>query len=97
MDDWWNCLRLFYRCDDTKDIVDSEADKKTGTRTLINTLELKKHHLFLYLFLILPFALVPLFIFYHTLPPYLWPLMLFVIPGFMIFYFMLKHSESKTP
>jgi len=80
----------------TKDIVDSEADKKTGTRTLINTFGIRKAAFISLPFLIFPFATVPFFIHYRIMSSYLIPLTIFVIPGFLIFYFMLKQQESKT-
>ncbi len=80
----------------TKDIVDVEADIKTGTRTLINTFGIHKAAYLSLPFLVLPFALVPIFIYYEALPRYLWPLVFFIIPSLLIFYFMLQHNESKT-
>ena len=80
----------------TKDIVDSEADKKTGIHTLINTFGIKKAAFISLPFLILPFAFIPFFIGYELMKPYLLPLTIFVIPAFIIFYLMLKYHESQT-
>ncbi len=80
----------------TKDIVDREADKKTGIRTLINTYGIKTTAYISLPFLIIPFAAFPLFIHYQLLKGYLLPLTIFVIPSAFIFYFMLQHHESKT-
>ena len=80
----------------TKDIVDCDADKRTGTRTLINTFGIKKAAFISFPFLFFPFALVPFFIYYGMLKSYLMPLTLFTIPGFVIFYLMLRSHESKT-
>ena len=80
----------------TKDIVDCEADRKTGTRTLINTFGLKKAAYISLPFLILPFATVPVFIHFDVLKPYFLPLIIFMIPAFFVFYLMLKQHENQT-
>jgi len=80
----------------TKDIVDCEADKRTGTRTLINTFGTKKAAFISFPFLFFPFAFVPFFVYYGMLNSYLLPLTIFVIPGFIIFYLMCKENESET-
>jgi len=79
----------------TKDIVDSEADRRTGTRTLINTYGRKKTALICFPFMLFPFLFIPIFI-NHGLEPYLWPLILTVIPTFLILYLMIRPTESKT-
>lgn len=80
----------------TKDIVDSEADKLTGTRTLINTFGLQKAAYISLPFLVLPFASIPFLVHYHLINSYLLPLTIFILPSFLIFYFILKHNESRT-
>jgi len=80
----------------TKDIVDSEADKRTGTRTLINTFGTKKAAFISFPFLFFPFAFVPLFVYYGLLNSYMLPITIFAIPGFIIFYLMRKEDESET-
>ncbi len=80
----------------TKDIVDSVADKKTGTKTLINTYGIKKSAFISLPFLFSPFVVVPILVRYNFLNSYLLPLTIFTIPGFMIFYLMLKSHESKA-
>jgi len=80
----------------TKDIVDCEADKKTGTRTLINTFGLKKAAYISLPFLIIPFASIPVFIHLGVFEPYFIPLTILIIPAFSIFYLMLKQHESQT-
>jgi len=80
----------------TKDIVDSDADKRTGTRTLINTYGCKKTALISFPFMFFPFVLIPILIKGDVLEPYLWPLTFLLIPSCLIFYFMIKESESKT-
>jgi 4-hydroxybenzoate polyprenyltransferase len=80
----------------TKDIVDCEADRKTGTRTLINTFGIKKAAFISLPFLIIPFAMIPVFIHYHIINSYFLPLTIFIIPSFFIFYLMLKQQQSET-
>lgn len=80
----------------TKDIVDCKADKRTGTRTLINTFGTKKAAFISFPFLFFPFVLVPFFIHYGMLNAYLLPLTIFAVPGFIIFYLILKENVSET-
>jgi len=80
----------------TKDIVDSDADKRTGTHTMINTFGVKKTALVSFPFMFFPFVLIPILIKADVLEPYLWPLTFLLIPSCLIFYFMVRESESKT-
>jgi len=89
-------LMYFIGAMTTKDIVDCEADRKTGTRTLINTFGTKKAAYISLPFLVIPFALFPVLIHYHLIDAYFLPLTIFIIPGFIIFYLMLKQQQSET-
>jgi len=80
----------------TKDIVDSEADRRTGIPTLVNTFGIKKAAFISLPFMFFPFAFIPFFIQYGMLNSYLLPLSIFTVPSFLIFYLMLKQSESKS-
>lgn len=80
----------------TKDIVDSEADRATGTRTMINTYGVKKTALVIFPFMFFPFAFVPIFYNQGLIAQYLWPLTLFVFLSLYIIYLMIRSSESKT-
>lgn len=80
----------------TKDIVDRDADKKTGIRTLINTFGTKKAAIISLPFMILPFALVPLLIQYGFLKYYFLPLTIFTFFSLIVFLLLLKESENKT-
>jgi len=81
----------------TKDIVDKEADEKTGTRTLVNTFGVKNAAFIALPFMIIPFAfLLPFFVYSQMVASYLLPLALFTIPSFFVFYLMLKYQESKS-
>jgi len=80
----------------TKDIVDREADKLTGTKTLINTFGIKKTALISFPFMFFPFIFISIFINIGLLEPYLWPLILMAIPTFLVIFLMIKATESKT-
>lgn len=80
----------------TKDITDAKADKQTGVNTMINTVGTKKTAYLSLPFMFFPFAFVPILINQDMLARYLWPLTLFSISSFIIFYLMVKEIESKT-
>jgi 4-hydroxybenzoate polyprenyltransferase len=80
----------------TKDIVDADADKRTGIHTLVNTFGVKKAALISLPFMILPYAVVPILIYQGLLDSYFLPLTVFVLPSILIFYLMLQHHESET-
>ena len=80
----------------TKDITDAEADRATGTHTLINTIGVKKTALVCLPFMLFPFLFVFIFIHADLIDAYLWPLSLFMFLSLFIFYLMVKGSESKT-
>lgn len=80
----------------TKDIVDADADKRTGIHTLVNTYGVKKAAVISLPFMIVPFATVPILIYQEIIAGYFLPLTFFVLPSLLIFYLMLKHHESET-
>ncbi len=80
----------------TKDIVDSKADKKTGTHTLINTYGSKSTALISFPFMFFPFTFIPILINLKMLKPYLWPLTFLALPSIFVFYLMIKENESHT-
>jgi geranylgeranylglycerol-phosphate geranylgeranyltransferase len=80
----------------TKDIIDSEADKKTGTKTLVNTYGVKKAALIALPFLFFPFAYVPILIDIGILHSYLWILTFLCIPSYFIFYLMTKDARKGS-
>lgn len=80
----------------TKDITDSEADKKTGVHTLINTFGSKKTALICFPFIFFPFTFIPIFINQSLLRNYLWPLAFLVILSFVIVFLMIRETESET-
>jgi 4-hydroxybenzoate polyprenyltransferase len=78
----------------TKDIIDSEADKKTGSKTLVNTFGVKKAALIALPFMFFPFAYIPLLIDSGILDSYLWLLTFLAIPGYFIFHLMVKDKKK---
>jgi geranylgeranylglycerol-phosphate geranylgeranyltransferase len=80
----------------TKDITDAEADRATGTHTLINTIGVKKTALVCLPFMLFPFLFIFIFIHAGLIDAYLWPLSLFMFLSLFIFYLMVKGLESKT-
>jgi 4-hydroxybenzoate polyprenyltransferase len=80
----------------TKDVVDMDADKKNGTKTLINTFGIKKSAIISFPFLFFPFFIIPILIQYNLIDSYLWSLTLFSIPGYFIFHLIIRdYSKSK--
>ncbi len=80
----------------TKDITDCEADRKTGTHTLINTFGIKQTALISFPFMLFPFIFVPMFTYSGFLEPHLWVLCVFSLMSLFIFYLMMRSKESKT-
>lgn len=80
----------------TKDIKDSDADKKTGTRTLVNMFGLRTAAFIALPFMFFPFATIPLMINGGFLSEHFWSLTFLAIPAYVIFYLMIRNdSESK--
>ena len=80
----------------TKDIVDRDADKKTGINTLINTFGTKKAAIISLPFMFLPFAFVPVLISFGLIKFYFLPLTIFTILSLIVFILLIKESENKT-
>jgi 4-hydroxybenzoate polyprenyltransferase len=78
----------------TKDIIDSYADKKTGTKTLVNTYGVKKAAIMSLPFMFFPFAFIPMFIHAGLLEAQFALLTLLAIPSFFVFYLMIR-DKSK--
>jgi len=79
----------------TKDITDCYADKKTGTNTLINTFGIKKAAFIALPFMFFPFSIVPILIDIGILGSYLWLLTFLAIPGYFIFYLMIRDDKKS--
>lgn len=78
----------------TKDITDCEADKKTGTHTLINTYGIKRAALMVLPFMFFPFAFIPILIDCGILGIQFFILSFLTIPSLYIFYLMFKDSKK---
>ncbi len=79
----------------TKDITDSEADKKTGTNTLINIYGVKKAAIMVLPFMLFPFAFIPILIDSGILESYLWLLTFLAIPSYLIFHLMVRDKTKS--
>lgn len=80
----------------TKDIMDSEADKKAGTRTLVNIYGTRTAAFIAFPFMFFPFTMIPLLIQEGVLEGYFFWLTLLVIPSYLIFHFMIRdHTKSR--
>ena len=80
----------------TKDITDAKADKKTGTRTMINTYGTRLTAFVSLPFMAFSFLSIPIFINNGYLKSYLFPLAGFSILSIIVFYLMYRETESKT-
>jgi 4-hydroxybenzoate polyprenyltransferase len=80
----------------TKDIVDSLADKRTGVHTMINTYGTTKTAIVSFPFMFFPFITIPILVSEGFLESYLWPLTLLALPSCLIFYLMIRKTESRT-
>lgn len=80
----------------TKDITDSEADKATGTHTLINTIGIKKTALVCLPFMLFPFLFIFMFTYSGIIEPIYNVLSFFILFSIFIFYLMMRGTESKT-
>ncbi len=79
----------------TKDITDAYADKKTGTKTLVNTYGLKRAAIITFPFIFFPFAFIPMLVDSGILAPQFFILTYLALPSIYIFYLMIK--DSKKP
>ncbi len=79
----------------TKDMLDSEADKKTGVRTLVNTFGAKKAAFMSLPFMFFPFVMIPLLINSGVLNEGLLLLTFLAIPGFFVFRLMFEEKRSR--
>lgn len=79
----------------TKDILDAEADKKTGTKTLVNVLGVKKTALISLIFMSSAFALIVPLIMLNIIEAYLYPLAALVVLSFIIFWLMIHNRKNE--
>jgi len=79
----------------TKDIIDKDADKKTGTHTLVNTFGTKKAAFMVFPLMFFPFAFIPILIDAGLLDSSLWLLTFLAIPSFFICYLMSMNDKKS--
>ena len=79
----------------TKDITDADADKKTGTKTLVNTYGLKQSAIMVFPFMFFPFVFIPLLIDSGIIGSQFFILTFLAIPATYIFYLMIKDSKKQ--
>ncbi len=79
----------------TKDITDCDADKKTGTKTLINTYGIKESAILVFPFMLFPFVFIPILIDSMLIEPHFFLLTFLAIPSCYIFYLMIKDSSKR--
>jgi len=79
----------------TKDIIDMEADKITGVKTLMNTFGAQKTAFICFPFLIIPFVLIPVLITTGFLELYFWPLTFLIIPSVIIYHLMKQVRKNN--
>jgi geranylgeranylglycerol-phosphate geranylgeranyltransferase len=78
----------------TKDIIDSDADKKTGSKTLVNTYGIRRSAILVFPFIFFPFAFIPIFVDSGILEPQFFLLTFLTIPSTYVFYLMIKDSKK---
>jgi 4-hydroxybenzoate polyprenyltransferase len=79
----------------TKDILDAEADKKAGTKTLVNVFGIKKTALISFIFMTVAFILIIPFIILNIIEFYLFPLIFLVGFSFLIYWFMIHCRKNE--
>jgi 4-hydroxybenzoate polyprenyltransferase len=79
----------------TKDITDSDADRKTGTHTMINTFGVKKAAFISFPFMFFPFVIIPILINDGILNSNLWLLTFLAIPSYFVFYLMINGKKER--
>ena len=78
----------------TKDILDAEADRNVGTKTLVNMFGVKKAAFFSLFFMGSAFILIIPLILLQVIEPYFYPLSLLILLSIAIFWFM--HQKHKN-
>jgi len=79
----------------TKDILDADADKIAGTKTLVNVLGIKKSACISFAFMGSAFALIIPLILLNIIELYLLPLALLFILSFFIFWLMIHNRKNE--
>jgi len=80
----------------TKDILDAEADRMVGTKTLVNVYGLKIAAIFSLFFMISAFCLIIPLIYLNILPTIVFPLSLLCILSVIIGWLMLHQHKNSN-
>jgi 4-hydroxybenzoate polyprenyltransferase len=78
----------------TKDILDSEADRKTGIKTLVNVIGVKKTAMTALFCMTISFLLIIPLILLNILDLYLMPLTVLIILAFFISWLMISRQKN---
>jgi 4-hydroxybenzoate polyprenyltransferase len=78
----------------TKDILDAEADKAVGTKTLMNTYGIKTTVFFSVFFMLAAFILIVPFVYFHFLDSTFFPLFFLGILSIFIGWLMLRYQKN---
>jgi len=79
----------------TKDILDAEADKKAGNKTLINVFGIRKTAYISFIFMILAFTLITPLILIGIIEFFLFPLTFLIVLSFLIFWLMIHNRKNE--
>jgi len=79
----------------TKDILDCDADKKNGTKTLVNYYGIKNASLISFLFMSCAFILIIPLIMFNIIESYLLPLSFLIIFSYLIYRLMINHNKNE--
>jgi len=80
----------------TKDVLDAEADRTVGTKTLVNVFGLKIAALFSLAFMIGAFCLIIPLVYFHILPTVVFPLSFLSFLSIIIGWLMLHKHKNKN-
>ena len=79
----------------TKDILDTDADRKTGIKTLINVVGIKKTAVISFLCMSTSFLLIIPLVLFNILETYILPLSMLVVLAFYIFRLMIHQRKNE--
>jgi 4-hydroxybenzoate polyprenyltransferase len=79
----------------TKDLLDAESDKKTGTKTLVNVYGVKKSAQISLVFMVTAFILIIPLTMLHLIDAYLYPLAFLLVLGFLISWCMTHNHKNE--
>ena len=79
----------------TKDILDVDADRKTGTKTLVNVYGIKKSAFISLIFMTSAFALILPLTYYNIIEFYLLPLTLLILFSIVIYQLMIHNQKNE--